>query len=46
MSPVTTTGKGLMKTNIRARMRTKVSSLRQALQDVQRIAQSVLDGDA
>jgi hypothetical protein len=39
-------GKGLMKTNILARMRTKVSSLRQALKDVQRIAQSALDGDA
>jgi septal ring factor EnvC (AmiA/AmiB activator) len=39
-------GKGLMKTNIQVRMRTKVSSLRQALKDVQRIAQSALDGDA
>jgi hypothetical protein len=31
-------------TNIQARMKTRLSSLRQALKDVQRIAQSALDG--
>jgi hypothetical protein len=33
-----------MKTSIPATMRTKLSSLRQALKDVRRIAQSSLDG--